>query len=111
VKSVLLDGEGIVYDPTGMPSFDLIHSKQYDREASLIALLELDGEDVRKADLLARKLRLKVLVGRLRAGIEYNDHIEGAVLRYLQPPVASVTKAWWPSGKTCRMRAAGRSAG
>jgi ATP-dependent DNA ligase len=25
VKSVLLDGEGIVYDQHGMPSFDLIH--------------------------------------------------------------------------------------
>jgi ATP-dependent DNA ligase len=69
VRSVLLDGAGIVYDESGMPSFDLIHSKQHDREASLIAfdLLELDGEDVRKNDLLARKLRLKVLVGRLRA--------------------------------------------
>jgi bifunctional non-homologous end joining protein LigD len=70
---------GIVYDEDGMPSFDLIRSKQHDREASLVAfdLLELDGEDVSKDDLLARKLRLKVLVGRLRAGIEYNDHIEG----------------------------------
>jgi bifunctional non-homologous end joining protein LigD len=79
VKSVLLDAEGIVYDEHGMPSFDLIHSKQHDREASLVAfdLLELDGENVTKNDLLARKLRLKVLVGRLRAGIEYNDHIEG----------------------------------
>jgi bifunctional non-homologous end joining protein LigD len=79
VKSVLLDGEGIVYDPQGMPKFDLIHSQQHDEAASLVAfdLLELDGHDVSKADLLARKLRLKVLVGRLRAGIEYNDHIEG----------------------------------
>jgi ATP-dependent DNA ligase len=42
---VLLDGEGIVYDQNGMPSFDLIHSKQYDREVSLVAfdLLELDA--------------------------------------------------------------------
>ena len=49
VKSVLLDGEGIVYDQNGMPSFDLIHSKQYDREVSLVAfdLLELDGADFR----------------------------------------------------------------
>ena len=60
VKSVLLDGEGIVYDQHGMPSFDLIHSKQYDREVSLVAfdLLELDGEDVRRRPLLDRKARL-----------------------------------------------------
>jgi ATP-dependent DNA ligase len=46
-RSVLLDGEGIVYDQHGMPPFDLIHSKQYDREVSLVAfdLLEIDGQD------------------------------------------------------------------
>jgi bifunctional non-homologous end joining protein LigD len=60
VKSVLLDGEGIVYDQHGMPSFDLIHSKQYDQEVSLVAfdLLELDGDDVRRRPLLDRKARL-----------------------------------------------------
>jgi ATP-dependent DNA ligase len=57
VKSVLLDGEGIVYDQHGMPSFDLIHSKQYDREVSLVAfdLLELGGKDFRPAPLAAAK--------------------------------------------------------
>jgi len=43
VRSVLLDGEGIVYDQNGMPSFDLIHSKQYDREVSLVAFDLLDS--------------------------------------------------------------------
>jgi bifunctional non-homologous end joining protein LigD len=68
-----------VYDQAGMPSFDLIHSKQYDGEASLIAfdLLEVDGEDVRRKDLLARKLRLKMSVARLKSGTEYNDHLQG----------------------------------
>jgi ATP-dependent DNA ligase len=48
--SALLDGEGIVYDQHGMPDFNLIHSKEYDREVSLVAfdLLELNGEDVRR---------------------------------------------------------------
>src|SRR5688572_7525669 len=32
VKSIVLDGEGIVYDHLGMPNFDHIHSKRYDRE-------------------------------------------------------------------------------
>ena len=80
VKSILLDGEGIVYDQNGMPSFDLIHSKQYDREVSLVAfdLLELDGDDVRKRPLLDRKARLAKLIAKARGGIEFGEHIEGA---------------------------------
>jgi bifunctional non-homologous end joining protein LigD len=79
VRSVLLDGEGIVYDQNGMPSFDLIHSKQYDREVSLVAfdLLELDGDDVRREPLLDRKARLAKLIAKVRGGIEFAEHIEG----------------------------------
>ena len=79
VKSVLFDGEGIVYDHHGMPSFDLIHSKQYDREVSLVAfdLLELDGEDVARRPLIERKSQLHKLVAKVRDGIEFNEHIEG----------------------------------
>jgi bifunctional non-homologous end joining protein LigD len=78
VKSVLLDGEGIVYDQNGMPSFDLIHSKQCDREVSLVAfdLLELDGKDIAKEPLLERKARLAKLIAKVRDGIEFNQHIE-----------------------------------
>lgn len=79
VKSALLDGEGIVYDANGMPSFDLIHSKQYDREVSLVAfdLLELNGKDYRKLPLSDRKLRLAMLLDNAKDGIEYGEHIEG----------------------------------
>ena len=78
-KSVVLDGEGVVYNQHGMPSFDLIHSKQYDREVSLVAfdLLELDGEDVARRPLIERKSQLHKLVAKVRAGIEFNEHIEG----------------------------------
>jgi bifunctional non-homologous end joining protein LigD len=38
-RSRLLDGEGIVYDQNGMPDFNLVHSKEYDREVSLVALI------------------------------------------------------------------------
>jgi bifunctional non-homologous end joining protein LigD len=53
--SALLDGEGIAYDQIGMPSFALIHSREYDRYVSLIAfdLLEKDGEDLRPLPLVA----------------------------------------------------------
>ena len=79
-RSVLIDGEGIVYNDKGMPSFNMIHSKQHDHAVSLIAfdLLQLDGEDVRRTDLLARKLKLKLLVAKAKDGLEYNDHLTGA---------------------------------
>src|SRR3954447_24131365 len=59
-RSILLDGECIVFDGKGMPNFALLHSRDYDREASLAAfdLLEHDGEDVRKLQLVDRKTRL-----------------------------------------------------
>ncbi len=76
--SALIDGEGVVYDQHGMPSFDLIYSQQYDREASLIAfdVLEINGEDVRGLQLLERKARLQKLIGKV-GGIEFNEHIAG----------------------------------
>jgi ATP-dependent DNA ligase len=77
--SALLDGEGIVYDQHGMPDFNLIHSKEYDREVSLVAfdLLEKDGEDLRPLRLDERKRRLQYLVAKVREGIEFGDHIQG----------------------------------
>lgn len=79
VRSVLLDGEGIVYNGKGMPDFQLLHGKQNDAAVSLIAfdLLELDGVDFRKAPLVDRKKRLARLLAKLKGGIEYNDHLEG----------------------------------
>jgi ATP-dependent DNA ligase len=79
VRSFLLDGEGVVYDKKGVPSFALLHSREYDKEASLAAfdLLELDGADVRKQKLLDRKSRLARLLKAAKDGIEFNVHLEG----------------------------------
>jgi bifunctional non-homologous end joining protein LigD len=79
VSSVLLDGEGIVYDGKGMPSFALPHSREYDKEVSLAAfdLVEHDGDEVRKLKLLDRKTRLARLLSKVKDGIEFNQHIEG----------------------------------
>jgi bifunctional non-homologous end joining protein LigD len=77
--SFLLDGEGIVYDGKGMPSFDLLHSRDYDREVCLCAfdLLELEGTEVRKQPLVERKELLADFLAKVKDGIEFNDHIEG----------------------------------
>lgn len=79
VRSALLDGEGIVYNGKGMPDFRLLHGKQNDAAVTLVAfdLLELDGNDLRRDPLLARKQRLARMLTKIRGGIEYNDHIAG----------------------------------
>jgi bifunctional non-homologous end joining protein LigD len=69
VQSALLDGEGIVYNGAGMPSFRLLHGKQNDAAVTLVAfdLLELDGTDVRAEPLLDREQRLVRLLTSWRA--------------------------------------------
>jgi bifunctional non-homologous end joining protein LigD len=78
-ESALIDGEAIVYNKGGMPSFDLLHSREYDEEASFVAfdLLELDDADTRKLPLLDRKARQKRLLAKAPDGIEFNGHFEG----------------------------------
>lgn len=77
--SFLIDGEGIVYDRKGMPSFALLHSHEYDREVSLCAfdLLELEGTEIRKQPFEERKSLLADMLKKTKDGIEYNDHIVG----------------------------------
>jgi ATP-dependent DNA ligase len=106
VRSVILDGEGIVYDHKGMPSFDLVHSREYDKEVSLAAfdLLELDGADLRKQKLLDRKARLAKLLSKVKDGIEFNEHIEGEGHLIYE-------HACKQNEKTFRMRAEGLSVG
>ena len=62
-----------------MPSFALLHSREYDKEVSLIAfdLLELEGAAVRRDALLKRKATLERLLTNVKEGIEINGHIEG----------------------------------
>jgi bifunctional non-homologous end joining protein LigD len=79
VISVLLDGEGIVSDHTGMANFDLCT-----RKSTIVTyrwafdLLELNGEDFRKRALLDRKTRLQKLLAKItEEAAHYNEHIEG----------------------------------
>ena len=65
-----------------MPSFALLHSREYDNEVSLCAfdLLEFQGTDVRKQPLLDRKAVLTDLLKTVNEGIEFNEHLEGPSL-------------------------------
>ena len=78
VRSVLLDGEGVIVNRKGMAVFDRLHSCMHDDDVFLYTfdLLELDGEDWRKAAMEARKARLAKVLARVKDGIQFNEHIE-----------------------------------
>ena len=78
-QSFLIDGEAIVTNERGLAVFDLIRHKRHGADALLIAfdLIELDGEDLRRAPLEDRKRKLARLVRRPHAGIVLNEVFEG----------------------------------
>lgn len=78
VRSVILDGEGVVCGKDGVSNFDRLHSKTADHEVFLYAfdVLELDGQDFRREQLLARKATLSKLLRRVKDGIVLNEHTE-----------------------------------
>jgi bifunctional non-homologous end joining protein LigD len=64
--------------PDGLSRFDELRRRASARSAILYAfdLIEHDGEDMRECPFLDRKAALWRVVGS-KAGILYNDHIEG----------------------------------
>ena len=78
VRSVLIDGEGVVCDDAGVSDFHRLHSKLADEEVFLYAfdVLELGGADVRREPLLDRKAKLLKALAKVKDGISFNNHIE-----------------------------------
>jgi ATP dependent DNA ligase-like protein len=62
----------------GVPSFDRIRYRRHDGEVFLYAfdLIELDGDDLRRAPLDVRKATLASLLRRAAPGLRLNEHIE-----------------------------------
>jgi bifunctional non-homologous end joining protein LigD len=78
--SFYLDGEGVVCDAHWIAAFDKLHSKANDHAVFLYAfnLLEIGGGgDLRPVPLEQRKARLRKVLARRRAGIVYNEHLDG----------------------------------
>jgi bifunctional non-homologous end joining protein LigD len=75
-RSCLIDGEAIVTDQNGLAVFDLIRGHPPSAAAFLCAfdLLELDGEDLRREPIEARKSTLHSLPRGKYAGIAFNAH-------------------------------------
>jgi bifunctional non-homologous end joining protein LigD len=88
VRSVVLDGEGVICGPDGKSDFDRMRacfSRNGATEALLYAfdLLELDGRDLRNEPCARRREALVRLLTDAEPGIRLNEHIEnvdGAVV-------------------------------
>jgi bifunctional non-homologous end joining protein LigD len=78
-RSCLIDGEAIVSDEAGLAVFELIRSWRHAHAAVLCAfdLLELDGEDLRKLPIEARKQTLVRLLDGPYPGLALNEHYVG----------------------------------
>jgi bifunctional non-homologous end joining protein LigD len=78
VKSVTIDGEGVVCGPDGVSDFNLLHAAC--RRAFLYAfdLLELEGTDLRNEPWETRRATLASLLRKSNEGIRLCEHIEDA---------------------------------
>ena len=82
VKSVTLDGEGVVCREDGVSDFDRLRAavgRMGSRDAFLYAfdLLEIDGEDLRPYEWQVRRATLRSLIKRAGPGIRLSEHLDG----------------------------------
>ena len=83
VKSITLDGEGVVCDANGVSDFDRLRAavgRLGSRDAGLMAfdVLELDGTDLRREPWQVRRATLASLLRKAGKGIRLSEHIDGA---------------------------------
>jgi bifunctional non-homologous end joining protein LigD len=82
VRSVTIDGEGVVCGPDGVTDFNRLRAalgRSRSRQAFLYAfdLLELDGQDLRREPWETRRATLASLLRKASDGIRLSEHIEG----------------------------------
>jgi bifunctional non-homologous end joining protein LigD len=77
VRSFLIDGEAVVCDGDGMPSFDRLRYRRADGAVFLFAfdLLEINGQDLRREPIEIRKRELAKLLRNARLGLQMNEHV------------------------------------
>src|SRR4051794_30960765 len=77
-RSCLIDGEAVACDDQGIPDFKLLIRDRKYGLAQLYAfdLLELDGQDLRRDPIEARKRALNKLLGSDRAGLLISQPID-----------------------------------
>ena len=84
VRSCVVDGEAVAVDERGVSVFDDLRYRLRDHAAVLCAfdLIELDGQDLRRARLEDRKDALADLLRGMEDGIAFNKHFDadGAIV-------------------------------
>jgi bifunctional non-homologous end joining protein LigD len=77
-RSCIIDGEAVCCDDDGRPSFDRIRYRRHDGAVFLYAfdLIELDGADMRREPLAARKATLASVLAKAAPGLRLSEHIE-----------------------------------
>ncbi len=83
VKSVTIDGEGVVCSPNGVSDFDRLRAavgRMGSRDAVLYAfdLLELDGHDLRREPWEVRRETLMSVLRKAANGIRLSEHLASA---------------------------------
>ena len=77
----LIDGEIVVLDKEGNPSFSLMQNYQRNQEGNLVYMvfdiLNLNGEDLTHLPLLERKKMLKKILPTSKKHVRYCDHVVG----------------------------------
>jgi bifunctional non-homologous end joining protein LigD len=77
-RSCIIDGEAVSCGADGIASFNRIRYRRHDAEVFLYAfdLIELNGDDLRRDPLVARKATLERLLARTASGLRFNEHLE-----------------------------------
>jgi bifunctional non-homologous end joining protein LigD len=82
VKNAIIDGEICCLDERGVSQFNQLLNRKAEPILYAFDLLWLDGEDLRRLQLVERKSRLAALVQASRCErILYAQHVEGADVR------------------------------
>jgi len=78
-RSCIIDGEAVACDDNGVASFDFVRHQRANERIFLYAfdLIELNGDDLRRDPLEARKATLASIVAKAGLGIRFNEHMEG----------------------------------
>jgi bifunctional non-homologous end joining protein LigD len=78
-RSCIIDGEAVGCDDNGVTSFNLVRYRHCDESIFLYAfdVIELNGDDLRRAPLERRKATLEMILAKAGAGIRFNEHMNG----------------------------------
>ena len=117
LKSVTIDGEGVVCGQDGVSDFDRLRSavgRMGPRDAFLYAfdLLEIDGEDLRAYEWHVRRATLRSLLKKSKPGIQLSEHLKGrTVMRCFTMRARWGSKASSPSAAIGRIARGARRTG